>query len=329
MKRVFLILLLIAYMASSVSASADEKSKNAPGKAVVQDGKAVMSLPWGSGEGKVGAANEAGAVCDFMSPTSFYPAAGKIYILDAPNFRVARYDVAGKFEAYYNLEPKVSNEVMLYTDMVVLRDGSAVVSSSREKALYKYDSAGKMIKKTLPAGVKTIMKICATAGGDIVLEDPMSGCFWMTDGEGGVKGTYEIGFQPVVLPGDRIVKLEFTQEPKPPFKISAKICDMKSLKEIKSFSFELEKPILSAIAVGGADESSLLIYSAYGEGGDAPAGAFVIKAGFDGKVIERISAPVSAEFATMRYIRMESASEVLFAGGGEDGYVLTRHAFKK
>jgi len=301
----------------------NEPSANAP------SGKVVFTAPWGAADGSVGAATPDLAVCDFISPTSFLTAGDRLYILDAPNYRLVCYGKGGKFEWRYDLEKKMGSQVMLYTDIAVMPDESVAVSSSREKVLYRISKDGKFIAKIKPAfEVKTIMRISSDASGNILVEDPDSEKIFLMKGSGEfIESTNITNAQTLLLSGSRCLKLEMPAENKPPFMVKARAFKFGKELPVQLMNIPFDKQVQNLIALGETADKSIMIYAVLGANQDVPTDAQVIKLGPDGKIVSRIDAPISPEMLTMRYVRMKNENEVLFASGNEDGYIISGFDF--
>lgn len=301
----------------------NEPSANAPA------GKVFFTAPWGAGPGHIGASSPDSAVCDFISPTSFITSGDRLYILDAPNYRLVCYGKDRRFEWQYDLEKKIGPEVMLYTDLAAMPDGSIAVSSSREKVIYKISRDGKFIAKIKPAfGIKTIMRISSDISGNILVEDPDSEKMFLMKGTGEfIASTNITNAQTLLLPESGCLKLEMPAENKPPFIAKARTFKFGKELPAKLINIEFNKQVQNLIALGETADRSIMIYAVLGASQDAPTDAQVLKIGADGKTVSRIDAPISPEMLTMRYVRMKNDNEVLFASGNEDGYVISLFDF--
>ncbi len=301
----------------------NEPSANAP------SGKVFFTAPWGSEAGRVGAATPELAVCDFISPTSFLTSGDRLYVLDAPNYRLICYGKDRKFEWKYDLEKKLGPETMLYTDIAVMPDESVAVSSSREKVLYKISKDGKFIEKIKPAfEIKTIMRISSDASGNILVEDPDSEKIFLMKGTGEfIESTNITNAQTLLLSGSRCLKLEMPSENKPPFMVKARAFKFGKELLAQLMNIAFDKQVQNLIALGETSDRSIMIYAVLGANQDAPTDALVLKLGPDGKTVSRIDAPISPEMLTMRYVRMKNDNEVLFASGNEDGYIISLFDF--
>lgn len=301
----------------------NDSSVNAPG------GKAFFTASWGADIGQVGATSPELAVCDFISPTSFITSGERLYILDAPNYRLLCYGKDRKFEWAYNLEKKFSSEVMLYTDLAILPDGVIAVASSREKVIYKISNAGKLVSKIKPAfEVKTIMRISSDASGNILIEDPDSEKLFLMKANGEfIESTNITNAQTLLLSDSGCLKLEMPAESKPPFKVKARTFKFGKELPAKLMNIDFDKQVQNLIALGETADKSIMIYAVLGANQDVPTDAMVLKLGADGKTVSRIAAPISPEMLTMRYVRMKNDNEVLFASGNEDEYVISLFDF--
>ncbi|HNY10316.1 MAG TPA: hypothetical protein PKK26_01880 [Candidatus Wallbacteria bacterium] len=328
MYKKIVIILMFLFLAGFVFSAAAFALENDP-PANAPAGKVFFTASWGAGAGHVGAASPEFAVCDFISPTSFITSGDRLYILDAPNYRLNCYGKDRNFEWKYDLEKKIGSQTMLYTDLAVMPDESVVVSSSREKVLYKISRDGKFISKIKPAfEVKTIMRIASDISGNILIEDSDSEKMFLMDGAGSLMDSTNItNAQTLLLSGARCLKLEMPSESQPPFKAKARIFKFGKELPVQLMNIEFDKQVQNLIALGETADRSIMIYAVLGSAQDAPTDALVLKLGPDGKTVSRIDAPISPEMLTMRYVRMKNDNEVLFASGNEDGYVISSFDF--
>lgn len=322
---IFLIVFLILFLCGAPSSALENEPKTPD-----PEGSTVFAAGWGGGDGQAGAATEAKAVHDFMSPTSFLVSGDRLYVLDAPNFRVIIYDLAAKKSAgKIDLARKAGAELMLYTDLAALPGGVIAVSSSREKAVYKFTRDGRPAGVVKPSfGPGLITRIASCGGPELLIEDPVTEKIYLMDEKGSKTWQSDVAnAQAVLVSGPAALKYEIVPSQKAPYNVKVRfIRPGRELPE-KVFVVPFDAFVHNFMVAGEEKGGGLILYAVLGGGGDDPGRAEFVRLSPDGKVLKRIAAPVSPEMLTMRYLRATPDGKVYFARSNEDGYTISEFEF--